>query len=419
MIAPVRYLAGKSRWRHLPRKKGTNLKAANTQLGVALLALLGLLALIGVSLFINQLNSRQFDLARLTEEEYQLATAKQALIGDAISLANLMDDNVGRLRVPDIGVDIGGAPSEGNAGANNNLLLSIIGKFPWRTLATSPLRDRHTECLWLVTSGRFKRTAAPPPSPINWDTLGQIDVVDGQNNLIATNLAALLIAPGPSLDGQNRALGDQAYRQCGGNYDARNYLDSFDNANAIGGQLNYFAGSVNNRQAPDANNKRFVLAETAHFNDRFLPVTTDDLFTPLIRRSDFAVAVRNLLDSVATQNPVPSANRGTDNIVCGVADRFCANWREMLFLTQLPAASQITIDGIATANCNRVLIFSGRKKTGLQQRTTAADRANINNYLEAPNADSFNAPVAINNNFSGASQFNWRNPGADILRCLP
>lgn len=384
--------------------------------GVALLALLGLLALVGINFFIVQLNSTRANSGRSASEENHLAIAKQALIGDAISLVDLSDDNLGRLRVPDIGVEIGGAPSEGNAGANNNLLLSIIGKFPWRTLATGPLRDRHTECLWLVTSGRFKRTAAPPSAPINWDTLGQIDVIDGQNNLIATNLAALLIAPGPALDGQDRALADQAYRQCGGNYDARNYLDSFDPANAIAGARNYFPGSTNNRLAPDTNNKRFVLAETAHFNDHFLFVTTDDLFTPLIRRSDFVVAVRNLLDSVVAQNPASSPNRGTDNVVCGT--QFCTNWREMLFLAQLPAASPIIIDGMPTANCNKVLIFSGRR-AGLQQRTTAADRANINNYLEAPNAASFNAPVALDTVFSGVSQFNWRNPGADILRCLP
>ena len=422
MTAPIWRRTRTSRNDSLSGKIRGSMKVALAQRGIALLALLGMLTLVGIHLFISQLNSTRSDYARSTEEESQLAIAKQALIGDAISSANLLNgNNIGRLRVPDIGEDLDGTPTEGIAGANNNILLSVIGKFPWRTLSTGPLRDRHTECLWLATSGRFKRTANP--TALNWDSLGQIDVIDGQNNLITTNLAALLIAPGTTLDGQDRSLSDQTYRQCGGNYNTKNYLDTFNVANGIAGlHLNYFPGSINNRLAPDANNKRFVLADSAHYNDRLLFVTVDDIFSPLMRRSDFALAIRDMMDKVAALNPVPSGNKGVPDSVCETGtptDTFCANWKEMLFLAQLPIAAPIIIDETPTANsCSRVLIFGGRRTAG-QQRTTETDKANKSNYLEAPNATSFNAPIALGTSFSGVSQFDWRHPERDILRCLP
>ena len=41
---------------------------------------------------------------------------------------------------------------------------------------------------------------------MNWDTQGQIDVIDGTGKMIATNLAALIAAPGQAVDRQDRTL---------------------------------------------------------------------------------------------------------------------------------------------------------------------------------------------------------------------
>ena len=139
--------------------------------------------------------------------------------------------------------------------------LSVIGKFPWQTLRTAALRDAQGECLWYVVSGRFKNDAWKT-DPLNWDTQGQIDVVNEAGSPLANDVAALLVAPGPALDGQQRRLAETAYAACGGNYDARNYLDPFMAANALAGQVNYFAGSTNNRVAPNSGNKAFVVAMT-------------------------------------------------------------------------------------------------------------------------------------------------------------
>lgn len=386
------------------------------QEGVALISLTVLLVLVGTYYFVNRFNNAQPDLVRSTAVDTRLASAKEALIGDAIAV----DFNGSAiLSNPDIGVHLGNNV-EGYESGNflgNATDFTVAGKYPWKTLKTPPFRDSHSECFWLIVSGRFKKTPLSN-APRNWDTPGQIDVIDSYGNPMATSLAALIIAPGPPLDAQNRKMDDPAYRECGGNYDARNYLDSFDPGDAIAGEVNYFAGSINNRVASNASNKRFVLAKTPHFNDRLLFVTVDDVFKPLIRRSDFVQSINDLMNTIAASNPVPSANKGTDNYTCSNTDAFCKNWKEMLFLAQLPVASPITIDGTQTANCSKVLIFSGQR-TGLQRRATAAEKADKNNYLEAPNVVSFSAPIAFGVDFSGAGTFDWRRPTTDILKCIP
>jgi len=394
------------------------------QRGAALLILLTVLTLWGLSLFIGQLNVTQNQIARTPTTATALSEAKQALIGDAI--AQTLISSTGYLRLPDIGVDGFGTPTEGNSAANfagNSQDLSILGKLPWRTLGTPVLRDADGECLWYAVSGRFK--IQPKTAALNWDTPGQIDVIDNNGSLAATNLAALIVSPGRSLDGQDRAGTEPAYAQCSGNYDARNYLDAFDAGNALYGEVNYFAGSLNNRSAPNTNNKRFALAATDHYNDQLIFITTEDIFTPIIRRDDFRDAINSLMNDPQFSDPVKAiviaGSKGIDNLDCSTSpagNAFCKNWREMLFLTQLTAPAPVTIDGLPSGNCNRVLLFSGARIAG-QNRISAAEKSDKNNYLEGANLASFNAPIAIAANFSGASFFDWQTPGTDLIRCLP
>ncbi|MBK7565621.1 MAG: hypothetical protein IPI21_15855 [Propionivibrio sp.] len=375
--------------------------------------MLTLLTLWGLYLFIGQLSAAQLQTTRAQNAAVAMAEAKQALLGDAIAQITPY------LRLPDIGMDGFGVPEGGNAAANftgNAKDYSVLGKYPWKTLGVAPLHDQYGECLWYAVSGRFK--ISPATDALNWDTLGQIDVIDGSGNTIATNLAALLVAPGPAIDSQSRTLADPAYKQCGGNYDAQNFLDTYSVANAVAGEVNYFAGSTNNRVALNSNNKRFVMTQSDYYNDRFLYVRVDDIFTPLIRR--------NLLP--AHQRPsgrprwLPRSARAQEprapriNCTLGHApdDAFCKNWKACF--PNCPRQRQQ--NAVPSGSCSRVLLFSGRKIAG-QSRLTAAEKADKNNYLEGVNAASFNAPTAVASNFSGNSTFDWHNPGADLVRCLP
>ena len=390
------------------------------------MVMLTLLALLGLSLFIEQFSPIQMRSARFQNAAVSLKEARESVIGDAISQSSI--NLAGHLRLPDVGLAIEGNASSGFTGNTQNR--SVVGRYPWKTLLNQPLRDESGECLWYVVSGRFKTT--PKTSIFNWDTRGQIDIIDANGSVIASNLVALLVAPGHPLEGQSRELASPNYVQCSGNYNAINYLDPFDDLNGISGETNYFAGSTNSRVALNSNNKSFVLTDTEHFNDQFLYVTEDDIFTPITMRSDFATAIKQFIDDPDFRNQVEtahsetkpiSAGKGTGNLDCSeIANvsnqEFCKNWIEMVFLTSLLPPSSISIDGVPSANCSRVLIFSGRRMAS-QSRTSVADKANKNNYLEGVNSSSFAVPSTSVTAFGGASAFDWRTPSVDIVRCLP
>ena len=252
----------------------------------------------------------------------------------------------------------------------------------------------------------------------------------------------MLVGPGAPLTGQDRSLSNPAYTECGGNYDARNYLDTHSADDAVSGEVNYFTDSINSRVAPNTNNKRFVMTDSKHYNDNFQHIATEDIYLPLIRRDGFKAAISDLLGNPVfvshLQTTVIAGSKGTDKVECrcnnSICDdddtttpltetqkkfhEFCKNWKEMLFLKQLQAPGGITVDGAPSATCSRILFFSGKKGTG-QSRATAIEKADVSNYLEGTNASSFNVASAPASDFSGASTFDWNTPETDLVRCLP
>lgn len=418
-------------------------KLFNRQKGAALIVLTVILVLAASVVFVSQLNGSQIKVERGKKTALALAEAKAVVIGDAVSQPLLTSE--GMLRLPDIGHGASpSVPSEGNSVSNftgNMKNYSVLGKLPWKTLGIEPLKDGYGECLWYVVSGRFKKI--PTTDTLNWDTQGQIDVIDKNGNLLATNLAALIIAPEFTLNDQNRSLADAAYNQCGGNYDAKNYLDTYDSLYSIAGEVNYFSGSTNNRLATNSDNKRFVFAKNDYYNDRFIFISVDEIFRSFIKRSDFSAQISALLNdpdfisilneiTITSAATLPPNVKGTGNLgincecsppsclsnksIANINNQtFCKNWKEMLLLTELSPPMPIIIDGSVTAvNCNRVLIFGGQKM-GVQARLDDTDKSDPANYLEDTNLIAFNTP---NNDFNGVSTFNAANPSTDILRCI-
>ena len=382
------------------------------QKGAALIIFAVIFALAATAFLISQLDASGVKIERDKKTALALAEAKSALIGSVVSINNIAVP--GYLPNPDLKL---GASVEGRQALSFGAVdISLIGKFPWRDLGVSPLRDGWNECLWYIVSGRFKNS--PSTAEFNWDTLGQITVIDGAGNIIASNLVALIISPGALLSGQDRQLGATDTPQCGGNYDVRNYLDSHSSLNAVAGEVNYFAGSALNRQAPNTDVKKFVLAKNDFYNDQFSFVTADEVFRPLIRRSDFSVQITALLEDAYFQTVAITGNKGTGSVVCNLLlpanQTFCKNWKEMLLITDLPMPAPIFIDEVQTSDCKRVLIFGGQK-TDAQVRDTLVNKDNAANYLEDVNLVSFNTH---SNGFNGSSSFKASNSSADILRCL-
>ena len=96
---------------------------------------------------------------------------------------------------------------------------------------------------------------------MNWDTLGEIDIVTTNEtdpaklkSLIATaheRPTAIIFSPGPPLANQNRGATDgNVVTQCGGNYIPANYLEPslaaslLDSAGAVTSTSAYFSGAV-------------------------------------------------------------------------------------------------------------------------------------------------------------------------------
>lgn len=394
------------------------IRSRKNQAGISLIFFVLILVTATATAIFLYLDSSSIKIERNKKTTKALALAKVALVGHVASSSSVSAINY--LPNPDLRVN-STFPEGIQAGSVGAINISLLGKLPWRSLGLPPLKDGYDECLWYAVSGHFKSN--PPGLPLNWDTSGQIDLIDSSGNYLHRNLAAIVLSPGPVLSGQNRENTDSGLTQCRGNYDARNYLDTYNSASAFLAVLNYFSGSPNNRQAADSSNKTFLIADNQFYNDQVMPVTVDEIFRLVIRRSDFAENVYNLMnDPTFTEylkDASISGSKGMDSIECSQASnqQFCSNWKEMLLFTELAPPSPVSIDGAVTAVCRRVLIFSGRR-TLSQQRITSAEKSNPENYLEDINLSSFGVPVASEVTFSGSSLFNPDAPSLDLIRCI-
>ncbi|MDP1956847.1 MAG: hypothetical protein Q8J75_01550, partial [Rhodocyclaceae bacterium] len=256
-----------------------------TQRGAALLIFLVLLVMGGLTYLVSSFSPEAIEARRAQTTNAALAQARDALIGYALKYRDdeasqgRPDRMYGYLPLPDLGSSRNQniAPGCMDASSNrlegcdantptgiscaldpNNIYPTMVGRLPWRTLGTEPLRDGHGECLWLIVSSLHlrKHCSSPTLPPMNWDTLGQLDVViaNGTGALVSALASAherpvaIIFSPGPPLPGQDRSppsspppVGDDV-SQCGGNYNVANYLDPT-TASALGGVTNYLSGT--------------------------------------------------------------------------------------------------------------------------------------------------------------------------------
>lgn len=436
------------------------------QRGAVLMVMLVLVVVGSAAFLVSALNRSGMKNEADKNTAQILSQAKEALIGYAITYGDNYPNQVfGYLPLPDLGTSRTPLSKEGDAAGSftgNSTNLSVIGRFPWRKLGLPPIRDGQGECLWYAVSGSFQNINKA--DVLNWDSIGHFDNYFSNGTSVGTvsttganhaqRPVAVIFSAGAVLQGQNRQTSvTDSVDSCGGNYDVRNYLDSYNIDININHIINYFSGSTNNSTGYAynltnvANGSQLSAADLAApkniifgdieanisgnrvkiANDRIVTITTDEIFRPISRRTDFSLQISTLMNDanfVPHLQAIPiMGTKGTDNVNCNntinaLNKNFCNNWKEMLLLTRLPVMSSITIDGAATLACNRVLIFGGQRIPG-QTRITITDKSAPANYLEAPNLATFSTPIAASNNFNGASAFNVNNPGADLLKCLP
>jgi hypothetical protein len=479
--------------------------------GFVLLSLLVILTMGTLYFFVGQLTPTAVDELRQQRTEAALQAAREALIGYAVRYRDQQAAQAqpgrmfGYLPMPDMGSTRntnGGCPFEGceantpgGVALVDGLLPALVGRLPWQSLGIEPLRDGHGECLWLIVATPYLAknstnvaTVLDPPR-MNWDTLGQFDIVTANGSTaLVSDLAsvhdrpvAIIYAPGAILPGQDRyrATNGDVITECGGNYDARNYLDP-QTAGTLG-VTNYLAGTNNASGAigtvmrtddPDVAKPAMTRSKlfqsginyvgtackdcTLLSNDTGLGLTGDAIFSAIRKNQSFRSDIDRLMDSMGTCLEsagafTPLAMQGTIDGNHGKAPdsaNSCAagnlplgyfnHYRENALVAivsdinacktnpgitgncldvaiQDPATNSIT-----TKKCHGVLIFSGQRAPG-QLRASDTERKTAGSYLEGSNLTSFT--TANQWTYSGARQLAAASAvfpaHRDIVRCIP
>jgi type II secretory pathway pseudopilin PulG len=445
------------------------------QRGAALLIFLILVVTAALTYVVSSLTPEKITAIRQQKTEAALVKARDALLGYALKYREEQindgqyDRVYGYLPLPDLGSsrnnnadpnckDASNNQLEGCDAASNTTNFTVIGRFPWRTLGTEPLRDGNGECLWYVVSGSHDRIQRP--APMNWDTLGHLDVMIANGGATLASIlttahdrpVAIIFSAASPLTGQDRSTSTtDDVSQCGGNYAVSNYLDPA-TAAALGGVTNYFVGadpasgdaSITPKQMTTQGN---ILSGAGKLwpnacpqgtdcsiaaNDRGLILTNDALFGTLRKSSNFRIDINSMLDRMvgclrdtgitSSAHPLP-----TSTCYDNTQDPrgYFGHYQEQIFLGKCTGNCSANIDGVAT-NCPAVLILGNQRgavaappcPSGPQLRTTSGEAAC--NYLEEPNLTSF---TDGGTSYAGHSQFARVTPthpvGQDIVRCIP
>lgn len=199
-----------------------------------MIALIAIIATGMLYFIVRSLDRVEMEQKRIQDTAQALAMAKQALIGFAVSVELPVEGSCngtscarpGELLCPDRHDPTLATSGTSSAPCGANRL----GRFPWRTLDMPELRDSDGEHLWYAVAANFINS--PRTLPLNSDTAGSFTIVDAAGNTVATDVVAVIIAPGAPL--QREGEGSIQARSPS-SIAASAYLDksgAFDNATA-------------------------------------------------------------------------------------------------------------------------------------------------------------------------------------------
>jgi hypothetical protein len=268
------------------------MRPRRAQQGIALVVILAALFMVGAYFLYASLNLANVRVERDRETNDALGKAKAALIAYAVADTN----RPGELPCPDVNDDGQVVVGEDTAGSN---CASLIGRLPWKTLGLPDLRDDSGERLWYALSNDFHANGTVA---LNSDTAyragnGSLAVRTPSGVPTSPNgvVVAIVFSPGSALQ---RSDGVSQSRACtvGTNCDAtlkcttspasltpkcnpQNYLDK----EAVSGE--------DNADLLPAANPRFATADRGEtFNDRLMPVYSDDIMSIVEKRAAREVA---------------------------------------------------------------------------------------------------------------------------------
>jgi hypothetical protein len=233
----------------MPMRQGRikPLRQVRRESGLALLALVALVALMSAYYIIGSLNRTSSEVvAERNRTNIQvLQEAKSALIAYAASQAwdwtsgSGQTDQPGALPCP-------ATDTSGNAGASCSSNSSRIGRLPWKKIGAGELHDASGETLWYGLSTNFRKLSGT--TVINSDTQGTLTIT---GSTPASNVVAVIIAPGVALGGQSRTSSGVA---------SNTITDFLESVNTGGSELAFSTASSSDT-----------------FNDQLITITQADL----------------------------------------------------------------------------------------------------------------------------------------------
>lgn len=415
------------------------LRCRRKQSGFAVVLLIALLTVGILFAVVSGLGSAERDTANKTVNGDTVHQARELLLGYAITYPDNHANQVfGYLPCPDMDGDGVSDGLDGSCGGTDGK--AVVGLLPYKTLGLSGNIDSDGNCLWYAVSGTFK-ASANKPTPLNWDTQGQIEIRDNNNNLLAQpndvngGAAAAIIVVGPPRSSQNRlgngtVCGPAAGSLANSIYDQ--YID-VDPAKADTRLSEPFPGPANGTV-------RLVegMSGSDVNNDHLVWITPRDIWERIRKRSDLAGtsldpninSLMNYLQSKLTGNLssyAPGANNslpGTHSTY-GVSDssslaNYFDNFFDQFRYLRCPTLGSYCykINGM---DCDGVLMFSGggdlvANGTNSPRPTTQRSDANYFENDSSSGLPLLQGPYSTTTN--AASGFNSATPSRDAIQCL-
>lgn len=257
-----------------------------------------LILVLGVAaVFARDLAGRAAATDRIRESAEALATAREALLGYALTYDATHPGELGFLPCPDLSAAIAnpeGAEDTLACGPRNQ---SVMGRLPWRALGIAPARNATGECLLYVVSGAWKASGVTQAELLNTDSNGQLRLLAADGVTLAAGstpgerAVALIVAPHGNLAGQLRLPLATGVGQCSGNFVLANYLDNDVLSGTDNSNLAVLADAIDD----------FITGDPAGdiVNDQFAIVTRAELEDRIMRRPDVTTKLANLTQAVA------------------------------------------------------------------------------------------------------------------------
>jgi len=263
-----------------------SLLISRSQCGAALLIMMLILFMVTMGVLLKGYGTRKAQLRQDAATSEALSQAKAALIAYAVMYADNYPPTgagPGHLMCPDTDApafDGNGVPLPPYGAPNAPCGPNAIGRLPHSITLPSgnifPLADQGSgvdQQFWYAVANSFIATPnAGVNNTLNSTTPGTL-TLDGQGDI-----AAVLIAPGPALNGQNRPSPSAANYLEAGNVGGPNFVSSYP-------------------------------ANPANFNDRVLPIRRSELL-PLVTIK-VADAIKKYLDAYHTANGAYPADQAT------------------------------------------------------------------------------------------------------------